>query len=343
MQTQRFKITTARDTEQINAAAEILRKGGLVAIPTETVYGLAANALAGEAVSKIFKAKGRPQDNPLIVHISSFQEIFPLVKTVPNTVIKLAKAFWPGPLTIVLKKADLIPDEVSAGLDTVAVRMPSHPVARALIKAAGVPLAAPSANTSGSPSPTSVQHVLDDLDGRIDAVVDAGECTVGVESTVITLVGKTPRLLRPGGVTPEQLEEVLGKIEIDDAVFGALLDDEIPVSPGMKYKHYSPKAKLLIVKGNLAEFIDYVQKNISDGTVALCYEGEQEKMPVRAISFGGVENPTQQAQKIFSALRQIDALPNVHTVLARCPVADGLGLAVYNRLLRAASFEVIEL
>lgn len=343
MQTQRFKINTAQDSENIKAAAEILRNGGLVAIPTETVYGLAANALDGEAVSKIFKAKGRPQDNPLIVHISSFDEIFPLVKTVPNTAVELAKAFWPGPLTIVLKKTDLIPDQVSAGLDTVAVRMPAHPVARALIKAAGVPLAAPSANTSGSPSPTCVQHVLDDLDGLIDAVVDAGACAVGVESTVITLAGITPRLLRPGGITPEQLEEVLGKIEIDDAVFGALLDDEVPVSPGMKYKHYSPKAKLVIVKGSLSEFIDYVQKNASDTTAALCYEGEQGEMPVRAVAFGGLENPMEQAQKIFSALRQIDDMPNVQTVFARCPMADGLGLAVYNRLLRAASFEVIEL
>ncbi len=343
MHTQRFKVDTAQCAEKINAAAEILRKGGLVAIPTETVYGLAANALAGEAVSKIFKAKGRPQDNPLIVHISSFEEIFPLVKNVPNTVVKLAKAFWPGPLTIVLPKTDVIPDEVSAGLNTVAVRMPSHPVARALIKAAGVPLAAPSANTSGSPSPTSAQHVLDDLDGLIDAVVDAGACEVGVESTVITLADGIPRLLRPGGITPEQLEEVLGKIEIDDAVFSAPFEDEIPVSPGMKYKHYSPKARLVIVKGSLAEFIDYVQKNASDGTVTLCYEGEQGKMPVKAVAFGGLGNPAEQAQKIFSALRQIDALPNVHTVFARCPSTDGLGLAVYNRLLRAASFEVIEL
>ncbi len=343
MQTQRFKIDTAQDVKKIKAAAEILKNGGLVAIPTETVYGLAANALAGAAVSKIFMAKGRPQDNPLIVHISSFEEIFPLVKTVPNLAVKLAKAFWPGPLTIVLPKTDIIPDEVSAGLDTVAVRVPSHPVARALIKAAGVPLAAPSANTSGSPSPTSAQHVLDDLDGLIDAVVDAGECAVGVESTVITLAGKIPRLLRPGGITPDQLEEVLGKIEIDDAVFGALLDDEVPVSPGMKYKHYSPKARLIIVKGSLSEFIEYVQKNASAATVALCYEGEQEKMPVTAVGFGRLENPAEQAQKIFSALRQIDDMPNVQRVFARCPVANGLGLAVYNRLLRAASFEVIEL
>lgn len=343
MQTKIFQINSPNDTEKIEAAAVILRNGGLVAIPTETVYGLAANALDGEAVAKIFKAKGRPQDNPLIVHISHFEEIFPLVKAVPDMAVKLADAFWPGPLTIVLEKTTLIPHEVSAGLDTVAVRMPSHPVARALIKAAGVPLAAPSANTSGSPSPTSARHVLDDLEGRIDAVVDAGECAVGVESTVITLAGKIPRLLRPGGITTEQLETVLGKIEIDLAVFSAPGMDETPASPGMKYKHYSPKARLIIVKGNLPEFIDYVQKDASSNTAVLCYEGEQEMMPVKAIGFGRLENPAEQAHRLFSALRQIDALPHVQKVFARCPAVDGLSLAIYNRLLRAAAFEVIEL
>ena len=343
MQTKIFQINSPDDIEKIRGAAEILRNGGLVAIPTETVYGLAANALDAEAVSKIFVAKGRPQDNPLIVHISDFEEIFPLVKRVPDQAVKLAKAFWPGPLTIVFEKTSIIPDEVSAGLGTVAVRMPSHPVARALIKAAGVPLAAPSANTSGSPSPTSARHVLDDLNGLIDAVVDAGECAVGVESTVLTLVGKIPRLLRPGGITPEQLEVVLGEIEIDDAVFSAQGDGAIPSSPGMKYKHYSPKAILVIVKGSLPDFIDYIDKHGSKDSVVLCYKGEEEEMPVRAVDFGELGNPDQQAHKLFSALRKIDALPNVHTIFARCPAADGLGLAVYNRLLRAASFEVIEL
>lgn len=342
MQTKRFQINSPDEFEKINAAATIIRDGGLVAIPTETVYGLAANALDGEAVSKIFKAKGRPQDNPLIVHISSFEEIVPLVKSVPDLAVKLAKAFWPGPLTLVFEKSTLIPDQVSAGLDTVAVRLPAHPVARALIKAAGVPLAAPSANTSGSPSPTCAQHVLDDLDGLIDAVVDAGACAVGVESTVLTLVGKTPRLLRPGGITPEQIEEVIGKIEIDPAVFSAINHDKIPSSPGMKYKHYSPKARLIIVKGTLPEFIDYVKKNASTVTAVLCYDGEQEKMPISAVGFGACENPAEQARRLFSALRQIDTLPNIHTVFVRCPAAEGLGLAVYNRLLRAASFEVIE-
>ena len=343
MQTQLFKIDSPDDTEKIEAAAKILRNGGVVAIPTETVYGLAANALDGAAVSKIFEAKGRPQDNPLIVHIACMQSLYPLVKQVPQTALNLADAFWPGPLTIVLPKTGLIPPEVSAGLDTVALRMPAHPIARAVIKAAGVPLAAPSANVSGSPSPTTARHVLEDLNGMIDAVVDGGKSTVGVESTVLSLVGETPRLLRPGGITPEQLEAVLGKIEIDAAVYGALAQNETPASPGMKYKHYAPKARLIILKGSLPEFIAYVRKNAEAGTVVLCYEGEQENMPVQAVSFGHSNDAVEQAHQLFNALRQIDGMPDAVTVFARCPAAQGLGLAVYNRLLRAASFEVVEL
>ncbi len=343
MQTKLLKIDSIHDIDSINAAAKMIIDGGVVAIPTETVYGLAANALDGAAVSKIFQAKGRPQDNPLIVHIGSFADIYPLVKTVPQFAVRLADAFWPGPLTIVLPKTGLIPPEVSAGLDTVAVRMPAHPIARAVIKAAGVPLAAPSANVSGSPSPTTAQHVLDDLNGLIDAVVDGGKSAVGVESTVLSLVGPTPRLLRPGGITPEQLEAVLGKIEIDDAVYGALVQDEMPASPGMKYKHYAPKARLVMLKGSLPEFAAYVRKHAAKGTVVLCYEGEQETMPVQAVGFGHSDNAGEQAHQLFHALRQIDTMPDVVTVFARCPAAEGLGLAVYNRLLRAASFEVIEL
>ena len=197
------------DDSGIERAAGLLRQGGLVAVPTETVYGLAANALDGRAVSKIFLAKGRPQDNPLIVHISSLEELFPLVAAVPAEAEQLAKAYWPGPLTMIFQKSSLIPQEVSAGLDTVAVRFPSHPVARRVISMAGVPLAAPSANLSGSPSPTCARHVMDDMDGRIDAVLDGGSCDVGVESTVISMAARPFRLLRPGGITLEQLEAVL--------------------------------------------------------------------------------------------------------------------------------------
>ena len=221
MQTLYYSVTDPRDPA-LQTVGDILRRGGLAAIPTETVYGLAANALDDCAVRGIFRAKGRPADNPLIVHISDVSQWAPLVQEIPEEAKKLANAFWPGPLTIILPKSDLISSVVSGGLDTVAVRMPSHPVARAIIDSAGVPLAAPSANTSGKPSPTTAQHVKDDMDGKIDCIVDAGPCSVGVESTVLSLAGKKPRLLRPGGVTPEMLMQVLGDIVIDDAVFGVL-------------------------------------------------------------------------------------------------------------------------
>ncbi len=230
-------------------AAQILRSGGLVGIPTETVYGLAANALDGAAAAKIFAAKGRPADNPLIVHISKFEQIYDLVTEVPDSAKKLAKAFWPGPMTMILPKAPCIPNEVSAGLPTVAIRFPSHPAAQRIITESGLPLAAPSANTSGRPSPTTAQHVLHDLSGKIDAVLDGGPCGVGVESTVITLATNPPRLLRPGGITLEQLRAVLGTVEMDDAVLHPLKEGVRAVSPGMKYKHYSPKANVIILKG----------------------------------------------------------------------------------------------
>ena len=229
-------------TENIARAAKLLAAGEVVAVPTETVYGLAANAYDKTAVRKIFSAKGRPQDNPLIVHIADFQDIYALVAEVPEAAKKLADAFWPGPLTVILPKSDKIPDAVS-GLATGAVRYPAHPVAQAVIQACGVPLAAPSANRSGSPSPTNAKYVLDDMDGRIPLILDGGGSQVGVESTVVTLATEVPRVLRPGGVTVEQLREVLGEVEVDDAVLHQLKAGETAASPGMKYKHYPPKAQ----------------------------------------------------------------------------------------------------
>ena len=228
--------TLILNENEIEKAADIIKNGGLVAMPTETVYGLAANALDGKAVAKIFKAKGRPMDNPLIVHISDISQIYPLVREFPEKARILAEKFWAGPLTIILPKSDIIPDEVSAGLDTVAIRFPSNKIAQALISKS-MPLAAPSANLSGSPSPTNARHVFDDMNGRIDAIIDGGECEVGVESTVITLATDTPRLLRPGGITVEQLREAIGDVIIDDAVLNPLKSGEKAASPGMKYKH----------------------------------------------------------------------------------------------------------
>lgn len=341
MKTQLFTNTP----ENIIKTAEILKKGGLAAIPTETVYGLAADALNGEAVAKIFAAKGRPMDNPLIVHVAEFEDIerFALVREIPEAAKKLAKVFWPGPLTIIMKKGGVIPDEVSAGLDTVAIRLPSHPSARAIIKAADTPLAAPSANLSGSPSPTTAQHVMNDMDGKIDAVFDGGACGVGVESTVITLAEDTPRLLRPGKVTLEELREVLGEVELDSAVLNKLKDGQKAASPGMKYKHYAPKANVILLKCTDDEFTDYVNRCDGSGVAALCCDEDVEKLSVKYISLGKRNDYEAHAQRLFDSLRRIDGYGNIVTVYTRLPSTDGVGLAVYNRLIRAAGFEVIDL
>ncbi len=341
MKTQLFTNTP----ENIIKTAEILKSGGLAAIPTETVYGLAADALNGEAVAKIFAAKGRPMDNPLIVHVAEFEDIerFALVREIPEAAKKLAKVFWPGPLTIIMKKGGVIPDEVSAGLDTVAIRLPSHPSARAIIKAAATPLAAPSANLSGSPSPTTAQHVMNDMDGKIDAVFDGGACGVGVESTVITLAEDTPRLLRPGKVTLEELREVLGEVELDSAVLNKLKDGQKAASPGMKYKHYAPKANVILLKCTDDEFINYVNRCGGSGVAALCCDEDIEKLSVKYISLGKRNDYEAHAQRLFDSLRRIDGYGNIVTVYTRLPSTDGVGLAVYNRLIRAAGFEVIDL
>ena len=334
------KLLSASD-DDIRYAGEILRRGGLVGMPTETVYGLAGNALCGDCVRKIYQAKGRPSDNPQIVHISSFSQWEPLVTEIPEKAKKLAEKFWPGPLTIILKKSELIPKETSGGLDTVAVRMPSDETARRLIESAGVPLAAPSANTSGKPSPTSAQHVMNDLCGKIDAVIDGGECQVGVESTVISLVSEKPRLLRPGGVTPEMLESVLGEIEIDDAVFNKLENGAKAASPGMKYKHYSPSARVILLKGTFENYKKYIEAHRSEKTVALCFDGEEKELSVPCLPYGAENDSLSQAHLIFSRLREADEM-GADTVFARYPERSGVGLAVYNRLIRAAAFEVVE-
>lgn len=324
----------------LDTAAAILKNGGLVAMPTETVYGLAADACNGKAVAKIFKAKGRPMDNPLIVHVSNIEQVYDLVSVFPENAKILAEHFWPGPLTIIMPKSKRIPNEVSAGLNTVAIRFPSHPVARALIEKS-MPLAAPSANLSGSPSPTSFQHVIDDMDGRIDAIIDGGICDVGVESTVITLAADVPRLLRPGGVTLEELREVIGEVEVDPAVLNPLKSGQVAASPGMKYKHYAPKAKIVLLKGSSEAFCRYVNTHLKNGIAALCYEEEQSKLSVPTLRIGTEKNYEQQAYTLFDALRNCDKLGYV-LVYAHCPDQTGIGLAVYNRIIRAAGFEVID-
>ena len=333
--------TKLLSVSQTDLAAEIIKNGGLVAMPTETVYGLAADALNGKAVADIFKAKGRPMDNPLIVHISELSQIKCLVREFPEKAMILAEKFWPGPLTIILPKSELIPDEVSAGLDTVAVRFPSNETARKLISAS-CPLAAPSANLSGSPSPTTAKHVMDDMNGRIDAVIDGGECTVGVESTVITLATEPPRLLRPGGITLEQLRDAIGEVVLDDAVMNPLKSGEQAASPGMNYKHYSPKADIILLRGKSDAFIKYVNSHNDEDTAALCYDEETESLEVPFISIGREDDYSEQANRLFSALRMADER-HFKVVYAHCPKPEGIGLAVYNRIIRAAGFEVKEL
>ncbi|MBQ5910524.1 MAG: threonylcarbamoyl-AMP synthase [Clostridia bacterium] len=326
--------------EGITAAAEILKADGIVAMPTETVYGLAASAYSNTAIAKVFSAKGRPQDNPLIVHISDMEMLSSVVGEFPATAKVLAQKFWPGPLTMVLPKGEKIASSVSAGLSTVAVRMPSNPVARELIRVGGLPLAAPSANLSGSPSPTSYHHVITDLDGRINAVIMSGECEVGLESTVVSLAATPPRLLRPGFITAEQLKEVIPNLVIDKAVLEELQKGEKAASPGMMYKHYSPKTEVFLVEAEKAEFISFVNSN--ENCAAICFSEEKDKIKVPVLTLGEEDSAEAQAKNLFGLLRESDNL-KVKTVYVHAPKKDGVGLAVYNRLIRAAGFKVIKL
>ncbi len=326
------------DKNAISEIAKALKEGSLAVFPTETVYGLAANAYDETAIAKIFEAKGRPQDNPLIVHIASIDTLYELASTVPKTALKCAEKFWPGPLTMVLPKTEKVPNAVSAGLSTVAVRMPLNQTARDIIEKSGLPLAAPSANISGSPSPTTAQHVLNDMNGKIDAVVMGESCDVGVESTVITLAGEHPVLLRPGGVTLEQLQEILPDIKVNPAVLSELKANEEAASPGMKYKHYAPKTETFLVEGDT--FADFV--NRQNGAVAICFSEEAKEIKIPKIIYGSKENSESLAQSIFAVLREIDE-KGFDTAYIHAPKKDGIGLAVYNRLIRAAAFKVITL
>lgn len=329
-------LTTSQ--KDIELAGEIIKNGGLVAFPTETVYGLGANALDENAVKKIYAAKGRPADNPLIVHIAEKDDILPLVSEITPKAKALIDAFFPSPLTIILKKSDIVPNLVSGGLDTVAVRMPKNETARAVIRASGCPIAAPSANTSGLPSPTKAKYVIEDMMGKIDAIIDGGSCEVGVESTVITLAGKTPVLLRPGAITKEMLEEVIGKIEISPAVLDGMKEGETAESPGMKYKHYSPKAKIVIINADKEKYESFV--NTRKNAFALCFESDTVTIP--KVTYGKENDDLSQAKELFNKLRQLDEL-GAKKVYARIPNKSGVGMAVYNRLIRAAAFNIIDL
>lgn len=328
--------------KDIQAAAEVIKRGGLCVIPTETVYGLGANAFDEVAVKNIFKAKGRATDNPLIVHISKFEEIYPLVKEIPEKAKILAKEFWPGPLTMIFKKSDKIPDAVTCGMDTVAIRMPSHTVAREIISKSGLPVAAPSANLSGGVSPVTAEHCISDLNGRVDVIVDGGECEVGLESTVILMVGETPRLLRPGFVTAEQIRKKIGDIVVDKAILNPVKEGERVLSPGMKYKHYSPSAKVVIIDGDDDKYYSYVNQHEGENVFALCFDEDKAFINKKCLTYGKNHDDVSAASKLFYNLHQFD-LMGASLVLARLPETKGVGLAVVNRLLRAAGFEVIKL
>lgn len=329
------------DENSIIEAGKLLSEGELVAIPTETVYGLAANALDEKAVRRIFEVKGRPQDNPLIVHIGELSMWDELVTEVSERALKLAKAFWPGPLTIILPKSDKVPYTTTAGMDTVAVRMPSHEGARAIIKASGVPIAAPSANLSGLPSPTSAAHCVRDLSGKIPLIIDGGECSVGIESTVISLVG-TPTLLRPGAISLEMLSEALGEeVAVSHAISEPLKEGEKPTSPGMKYRHYAPNARMILVQSSAEDFAKLLNDS-AEGTWGLVFAGDEKLCQKPCIVYGRQHDAESQSREIFSALRKLDDC-GAKLIYARCPDSDGASLGVFNRMLRAAAFEVIKL
>ena len=328
------------DYAKILAAANILRSGGLVAFPTETVYGLGADATDKDAAQKIYAAKGRPSDNPLIIHVSSPEDAEKYAYTCP-LYKKLADAFMPGPLTVIMPKRSIVPDEVTGGLDSVAVRCPAHPVARALISAAGVAIAAPSANISGSPSPTCASHVIKDMQGRIDAIIDGGESEIGLESTIVKIVGEKVVMLRPGAITADALLCVCEEVEIADAVTKALGENERPLSPGMKYRHYAPSAPLVLLDGQadaVGRFLCDAQSR--ENCAILCYSEEKAILKnENIIDVGAREDLATQAQRLFGALREADTL-GCEIIYAHLPCAEGLGLALYNRLIRAAAHTV---
>lgn len=331
----------------IQRAATLIMEGELVAFPTETVYGLGANALDAASVTKIFVAKGRPADNPLIVHVATPEAAEPLCE-IDSRARALMARFWPGPLTLLLPKKSAIPTVTNAGLSSVAIRMPSHPVALALLRACQVPIAAPSANTSGRPSPTTAQHVLDDLNGKVELILDGGACTVGLESTVLNLEGEIPTIVRPGGVTQEMLQTVLGPVDVADSVMRPLRTGEKAISPGMMYRHYAPHGRLTLVKGApervwkacCTMYDEALQ--VGHKACILAYEEHQKGYGNRrTLTIGSLTNPESIAHSLFAALRQMDD-EGMQVILCETVEAEGIGLAIMNRMSRAAAFHVLD-
>lgn len=334
------------DKEVLLKVAGMLKQGKLVAFPTETVYGLGANGLDEKAVAGIYQAKGRPSDNPLILHIADKGQINQLVDHIPANAKVLMDTYWPGPLTIVLKRKSIVPDSITGGLDTVAVRLPDSVVARELIALAGVPIAAPSANTSGRPSPTSAQAVLADLNGRINAIIDTGNCDIGVESTVVDCTTPVPTLLRPGGVTLEMLIATLGEVEMDPALNGS--SDFVPRSPGMKYCHYAPSAPMVLFEGEYPHIVELLLQEIDTALAAgkkvgALVSGETAiRLPAAVVAcvYGKRQHSDEIAANLYMALRSYDDNP-VDVIYAEGISEDGLGLAVMNRLRKASGYRIV--
>ena len=332
----------AADEAALDRAADIIRAGGLVGMPTETVYGLGASALSARAAEKIYTAKGRPSDNPLIVHVAFPEEAETIAHT-SDLYYALAKRFMPGPLTVILPKKDTVPAGVTGGLNTVAIRCPSHPAAHALIRKAGVPIAAPSANRSGCPSPTTAEHVLRDMDGRIEMILDGGPCEIGLESTVIRLTEDGCEILRPGAVTEFMLAEVAGSVSVAKAVIDPALAGDKPLSPGMKYKHYSPNADVVLVDGDDTQFADYVRAHITDAEAVAAADTAADRFDFcNRLSCGKTANAEEASRALFSLLREADDLEYAR-VYIQLPPPEGGYLALYNRLIRAAGGRIVHI
>ncbi|MCR5831386.1 MAG: threonylcarbamoyl-AMP synthase [Lachnospiraceae bacterium] len=336
------------DMSVIEKAGSIVKQGGLVAFPTETVYGLGADALCGASSKKIYEAKGRPSDNPLIIHIAELEDIYRIVKIVPPEALALAKRYWPGPLTMIFDKASIVPKETTGGLDTVAVRFPSHPVAKAFIKAAGGFVAAPSANLSGRPSPTTGKHVAEDMEGRIDMIIDSGPCDIGLESTIIDMTSDVPMMLRPGYVNEEMLRDVLGDIEKDPAVFGNTDENILPKAPGMKYRHYAPKGRLSIVSGESDKVTEYIRARIASrkegvriGVIASSSDVSYYGSADLVADAGSRTNETEIAARLFDILRRCDE-ERIDEIYSEEFNTPQLGLAIMNRLIKAAGHSIIK-
>lgn len=325
----------------LSEAGRIIRDGGLVAFPTETVYGLGANAYNADAVRSIYTAKGRPSDNPLIVHIAGISELDGLTREISGSARALIDAFMPGPFTIILKKSEAVPDAVTAGMDTVAVRFPENETAQRLIKAAGVPIAAPSANLSGKPSPTTAEHVRDDMTGRIAAIIDGGACAVGVESTIVDASRSVPMLLRPGGITFDMIQTVVPEAELDPNMLRSLDADEKPLCPGMKYKHYAPDAEVTVVEGDMNAVRREIDKRLDENKNKRCgVLTMSDNAYDSAVIIHGGDTNREYAKNLFASLREFDRL-GVEVVFAEFESRDGYGLAIRNRLYKAAAQRVI--